>query len=354
MARFQVRLGWQTLVSKNHTAVLFDMRAPELGAAAAALYAAALEMAAFADDMRIDRIGLMEHHASEDGYLPSPFVMGGGVAARTRYTRITLGAVILPLHDPVKIAEHIAVLDLMSGGRLEVIFGAGYVPSEFARFNVSLRDRGRLLDQGIDLILRALRGDRFEADGREVFVSPRPLQAPEDIVMVGGGVAASARRAARFGVGFAPLRNDLFPLYDTECQRYGRKPGKKYGSGAPLSIHVAEDPARAWALIKPHAMHVAAAYAKWAEEEANSNSPFKGLYDEEALRRSGLFAVWTPEEVLAKAPAIWASHSPLKFMPLLGGLAPDVGWASLELLKNKVLPRLDEAREAAAVLSKGC
>lgn len=337
-------------MNNNETAVLFDMRAPQFGARAAVLYAAALEMAAFADDMRIGRIGLMEHHASEDGYLPSPFVMGGGVAARTRHSRITLGAVILPLHDPVKIAEHIAVLDLMSGGRLEVIFGAGYVPSEFSRFKVSLRDRGRLLDQGIDIILRALRGERFEADGREIFVRPQPVQVPEDIVMVGGGVAASARRAARFGVGFAPLRNDLFPLYDDECRKYGRQPGKKYGSGAPLSIHVAEDPEKAWALLAPHATHVAVAYAKWAAQEVSSNSPFKGLHDEEALRRSGMFAVWTPDEVIARAPAVIAANCALRFMPLLGGLAPEVGWASLELIKNKVLPRLPEARKAAAAL----
>jgi alkanesulfonate monooxygenase SsuD/methylene tetrahydromethanopterin reductase-like flavin-dependent oxidoreductase (luciferase family) len=329
-------------MTKNRTSVLFDMRAPEFGAPASDLYAAALEMSAFADAMGVGRIGLMEHHASEDGYLPAPFVLGGGIAARTRHCRITLGAVILPLHDPVKIAEQIAVLDLMSAGRLEVIFGAGYVPSEFARFKVSLRDRGKLLDQGIDIILRALRGERFEADGREVFVRPLPVQAPEDILMAGGGVAASARRAARFGIGFAPmrLRSDLFPLYDEECARLGRSPGRKYDSGLPLSIHVAEDPQQAWTELKPHVMHVASEYAKWAGEEANSNSPFKGLDDEDALRRSGIFAVWTPEEVIANAPRLLAAGGTLNFMPLLGGLSPNLGWRSLELIKNQVMPQL--------------
>jgi alkanesulfonate monooxygenase SsuD/methylene tetrahydromethanopterin reductase-like flavin-dependent oxidoreductase (luciferase family) len=324
------------------------MRAPEFGAPVSALYAASLDMAAFADEMGIGRIGLMEHHGSEDGYLPAPFVMGGGIAARTKQCRITLGAVILPLHDPVKIAEQVAVLDLMSGGRLEVIFGAGYVPSEFARFNVSLRDRGKLLDQGIDLILRALRGERFEADGREVFVRPLPIQAPEDIVMAAGGVEASARRAARFGIGFSPLRNDLLPLYDEECRKRGREPGRKIGNGAPMCIHVAEDPAEAWAHFKPHALHVAASYAKWAGEEANSNSPFVGLDDEEMLRRSGMFAVWTPDEVIASAPLLTAANGALNFMPLLGGLSPELGWKSLELLKSKVMPRLLQGGAAAA------
>ena len=162
----------------NQTAVLFDMRAPSFGAPIDRLYSAALEMAAFADEMGVSRVGLMEHHGSEDGYLPSPFVMGGGVAARTKRCRINLGAIILPLHDPVNIAEQIAVLDLLSGGRLEVILGAGYVPSEFGLFKTSLHDRGKLLDQGIEIILRSLRGERFTVDGREIFVRPLPIQPP--------------------------------------------------------------------------------------------------------------------------------------------------------------------------------
>lgn len=330
-------------MSKIHTSVLFDMRAPAFGTAAPELYATALEMAAYADDMGISRINLMEHHGSDDGYLPSPFVLGGGIAARTKNCRITLGAVILPLHDPVKVAEDIAVLDQMSNGRLEVIFGAGYVPSEFALFKVSLRDRGKLLDRGIDIILRALRGERFEADGREVFVRPLPVQAPEQLILVGGGVEASAKRAARFGLGFAPIRRDLLSLYESECRKQGREPGRQYGPSPqlPLNIHLAEDPDEAWAHLQDHALHVASAYARWADQEPDSNSPFKGLLNAEALRASGIFAVWTPDELVARAATI-EDNSSLGFMPLLGGLAPEVGWKSLELLK-KTMPRLQQA-----------
>jgi alkanesulfonate monooxygenase SsuD/methylene tetrahydromethanopterin reductase-like flavin-dependent oxidoreductase (luciferase family) len=327
-------------MSQIRTSVLFDMRAPGFGALPAELYSAALEMVAFADKIGVSRVNVMEHHASEDGYLPAPFVMGGGVAARTKQCRISLGAVILPLHDPVKVAEQIAVLDLMSGGRLDVIFGAGYVASEFARFNVSLHDRARLLDEGIDIILRALTGERFEVGGREVFVRPVPVQAPRDILMVGGGVDASAKRAARFGLGFAPMRQDLFPLYDAECRRHGYEPGRKYGPSPPSNIHLAEDPEKGWAQLMPHLKHVVAEYAKWAEGEPNSNSPFKGLLaDDEALRRCGMFAVWTPDELVAKAPSILGEYGSLSFMPLLGGLAPEIGWQSLELL-GKAMPKL--------------
>jgi alkanesulfonate monooxygenase SsuD/methylene tetrahydromethanopterin reductase-like flavin-dependent oxidoreductase (luciferase family) len=342
-------------MSPIRTAVLFDMRAPAFGTPTRALYPAALEMAAFADEIGVSRVNLMEHHGSDDGYLPQSFVMGGGVAARTRRCRITLGAVILPLHDPVKLAEQIAVLDLMSGGRLEVIFGAGYVAEEFAAFGVSLKDRARLLDQGADIILRALRGERFEAGGRPVFVRPLPVQEPEELILMGGGVEASARRAARFGLGFAPVKGDLFDLYDAECRRLGRQPGRKYGPSGLGNIHLSRDPEATWPKVMPHLKHVVTEYAKWAEADRNSTSPFRGLLaDDASLRRSGIFNVMTPEELVARAPAAVGELGSLSFMPLLGGMPPELGWESLELLKS-VMPQLAaQALDTAPVLSAEC
>lgn len=333
-------------MSEIRIGAMFDMRAPSFGTPAAELYAAALDMAGYADEIGVTSINLMEHHFSDDGYLPTPFVMGGGVAARTRSCRISLGAVILPLHDPVKVAEQIAVLDLMSNGRLQVIIGAGYVPSEFKGFGASLRERGKRLDRRIDIILRALRGERFEADGRPVFVRPLPVQRPEDILLVGGGVEASAKRAARFGLGFAPLRSDLLDVYDAECQRLGRKPGRKFGASPPINIHLAEDPDAAWAQIKPHVAHVVEAYGKWADEEPDSNSPFKGLTDIDGLRQMNLFAVWTPDQLVEHAAGLDPLGT-LSFAPLLGGLSPKVGWKSLELL-GKTMPRLKALKPAAS------
>ena len=326
------------------TTVSFDMRSPGFATPTAALYGAALDMAAYADQIGVDRIGLMEHHGSDDGYLPQPFVLAGGMAAVTKRVRFMLGAVILPLHDPVKIAEQIALVDLMSNGRLSVIFGAGYVPFEFAMFRTSLKDRGRLLDSGIEIMLRALDGERFEDEGRPVFVRPLPVQNPRDIIMAGGGVAASARRAARFDIGFGPMKGELVELYLEECAKAGRPP-RQYArpvAGMPISIHLCEDPDEGWAAIAPHAIHVISEYAKWAEAEGDgSSSPFKGMSDPAVLRQAGLFAVWTPDELVARA-ATMPDLSTFGFQPLLGGLDPAQGWKSLELL-GKALPRLKAA-----------
>lgn len=327
--------------------VSFDMRSPEWATPTADLYRAAIDMAAFADAIGADQIGLMQHHGSDDGYLPQPFVLAGGMAAVTRRIRFLLGAVVLPLHDPVELAEQMAVVDNLSNGRLKVIFGAGYVPHEFAMFRKSLKDRAKLMDEGLEIIIRALKGERFEhgdgAETRPIFVRPRPVQEPEDIILVGGGVPASARRAASFGVGFGPMKGDLVDIYLAECQRLGNRPRTYYRPrpGMPLAVHLCEDPDQGWEAIAPHAVHVITEYAKWAEAEGDaSSSPFKGMTDPAVLRQAGMFAAWTPQMLVEKVRQ--AEGGNIGFQPLLGGLSPQEGWKSLKLLQ-KTMPELREA-----------
>ena len=326
----------------------FDMRAPDWGAPRAALYAAAVEMAAFADRIGIASINLMEHHGSEDGYLPQPFTLAAAMAAVTKNIHFSLGAVILPLHDPVIVAEQIAVLDLISQGRIRVIFGAGYVPSEFAMFNTSTKDRAKRLDAGIEIILRALRGERFEFQGRPIFVRPLPTRDPADIIMAGGAVPASARRAARFDIGLGPMNSETADLYLEECKKLGQAPRTFFRpvAGMPLGVHLCEDPEQGWQAIERHAVHVITEYAKWAEQEGDaSNSPFRGLTDPAVLRQAGLFAAWTPDMLLEKLPSL-PDHGTISFQPLLGGLAPEEGWKSLKLLEQ-TLPKIKAALAAA-------
>jgi alkanesulfonate monooxygenase SsuD/methylene tetrahydromethanopterin reductase-like flavin-dependent oxidoreductase (luciferase family) len=327
-------------------ALAFDMRAPEWGAPRAELYKAAVDMAAFADGIGITSINLMEHHGSEDGYLPQPFTLAAAMSAVTTNMQFSLGAVILPLHDPVMVAEQIAVLDLISQGRCRVIFGAGYVPSEFAMFNTSLRDRAKRLDAGIEIILRALRGERFEFEGRPVYVRPLPTRDPADIILAGGAVPASAKRAARFDIGFGPMNSEVVDIYLAECERLGQKPRTYFRpvAGMPLGVHLCEDEETGWQAIERHAVHVITEYAKWAEQEGGaSNSPFLGLTDPAVLRQAGLFAAWTPEMLLEKLTSL-PEHGTVSFQPLLGGLSPEQGWKSLKLLEQ-TLPRIKAVLE---------
>lgn len=323
------------------TMLMFDMRAPSFGASPRDLYAAAPEMAAYADEHGIARISACEHHGADDGYMPCNLLFLAALATRTKRVRLMTNALILPLHDPVKMAEQIAVTDLLSGGRLDVIVGGGYVPSEFAMFGVSLADRGRLLDEGLEVMIRALSGERFVMNGRPIFVRPLPLQKPHPPLLVGGGVKASAIRAARFGAGFVPLNVDLFEVYDAECRKLGREPGPKIVLGQAWCIHVAEDPDKGWAELMPYAAHVVSSYARMAAEASNSSSPFDELVGDDAVRKSGLFHVLTPDQCVAYAQKCGARGYTMSVQPLIGGLPPEIGWRSLELFCTKVLPRVN-------------
>lgn len=321
----------------------FDMRAPEFGTPAAALYAAALDMLEYGDTRGISYATLMEHHGSKDGYLPAPFVLGAAVAARTKHMRIQLAAVILPLHDPVKVAEQIAVIDLISGGRVDVVLGAGYVPFEFDMFKAPLHGRGKAMDEGIPLIQRALSGERFRADGREIFVRPLPIQKPYPPLFIGGGVAATARRAARFGAGLYPLNPQIIPLYNEECAKLGRKPGPiVHNIGW---IHVSEDPEKTWTQVAPHVLHVAQSYAEWSEG-TTSSSPFQGMNTMEAVKASGIYRVITPDECVQMAAEADKIGADFGLAPIMGGLDPKIGWKNLELFVEKVLPRIKKSASA--------
>src|SRR5882724_1697455 len=208
------------------TMIRFDMRAP-FDLPHEELYPAALEMAAWADRVGIDVIMLSEHHGTDDGYCAAPVVLAAGMAARTQRIRLRWAAVLLPLHDPIAVAEQIAVLDQVSGGRAEVVLGAGYVPAEFAMFGARMEDRATVVEERTALLIRALEGGPVERHGASFRVTPRPVQQPRPPVIMGGAVAATARRAARLTDGFYPTVHDadLVALYEAECRTLGREPG---------------------------------------------------------------------------------------------------------------------------------
>jgi alkanesulfonate monooxygenase SsuD/methylene tetrahydromethanopterin reductase-like flavin-dependent oxidoreductase (luciferase family) len=319
----------------------YDLRAPAFGAPAPALYRAALEQCAWADKVGFDFVAVSEHHGSEDGYCPSPMVLAAGIAGATQNIGIQLMVLVVTLHHPLRAAEDIAVLDLVSGGRLMVCLGAGYRESEFAMFGKDMHGRAKAMDRIVPVLKQAWTGEPFEYEGVEVRVTPRPLQQPHPPLFLGGQTAAAARRAARLGDGFIPSTADqaIYDEYHAERERLGLPPGIAFGStGGPLFLHVAEDPDAAWAKIAPHARHESSSYLEW-----NRDMPvnvYSGLTDDASLRASGLYAVLTPDECVEMGKAM-GPFDAFVFHPLMGGLDPDLAFESLELFASKVLPRLD-------------
>ncbi len=315
----------------------YDMRAPAFGAPAPALYSAALEHAAFGDAHGFDAVQLSEHHGSDEGYLPAPLVLAAAIGGRTKRIRLEIAALILPLHDPLRVAEDVAVLDLVSGGRVDLVIGAGYVPAEFEMFERAIADRPRLVEESMRALKHAWTGEPFEYRGRTVRVTPRPLQRPRPTLALGGSSPASARRAARLADRFVPALPSLWKPYRTERERLGL-PVPPAGRVGPLFLHIAEDPDQAWARIAPHALHEANAYGRWMSE-AGSAGPYRPMPDAAALRASGLYRVITPDACVALADEVGPTGT-LLLHPLMGGLPPELGWSSLELFATRVLPRI--------------
>ncbi len=317
----------------------FDMRAPAHGAPAAALYAAALDMCEWGERNGCVAVQVSEHHASPDGYLPAPLAFAAAVAGRTRRIPIQVAALLLPLHDPIAIAEQMAVLDLVSGGRVSHIVAVGYRPEEYAAFGRDFAARGRRMDACLEALRRAFTGEAFEFEGRRVQVLPRPATPGGPLLLLGGGSAAAVRRAARFGLGMVTQGGDgsLGVLYRAECERRGTTPGFfiEPPAGTVTSAFVAEDPNAAWARIGVHLLHDAQMYASWlGEGSAVSKSAARTV--EELRAANGPYRIFTPDEAVAYV----RSRGPLLLHPLCGGLPPELAWPHLELVASRVMPAL--------------
>jgi alkanesulfonate monooxygenase SsuD/methylene tetrahydromethanopterin reductase-like flavin-dependent oxidoreductase (luciferase family) len=320
----------------------YDMRAPEFGAAQSDLFAACLDQCEWADELGFDSVGVLEHHGSEDGYNPAPFVLAGAIAARTKRIRIRLTALILPLHDPVRVAEDAAVVDQISRGRLELVIGAGYVAREFAMFGKSLDQRVPLQEEGIDVLEKAWTGEPFEYRGSTITVTPAPYRRPRPPIVLGGSSRGAARRAARIADGFEATLPEFESVYAEECARLGKPGPPPRRRGLPcMFLHVSDDPGSAWERIAPHALHETNSYGKWLAA-AGTPAPYHSVEDVDALRASGLYLVLTPEELVERAVEL-GPDGVVGFHPLMGGLDPELSWSSLRLFESRVLPALRDA-----------
>ena len=319
------------------------MRAPAFGAKARALYAAALDQCAWADEIGFDAVGLGEHHGCEDGYLPSPVTMAGAIAGRTHRITIRPNVLLAPLYDPIKLAEDLAVLQLASGGRLEVVIGAGYRPSEFAMFAKRREDRKDLYMRAFEVLRMAWTGEPFEYDGRTVRVTPVPDPPPP--LLLGGTHPAVARRAARIADGFYPPAGESWDVYRKACLELGKPdPGLRFKALGPIYTHVTRDPDADWERIAPHAAHVVRSYAAWTVEAIGRPAgPFAAGIDPDDLRASGAYQVLRPGEAVEMIRGLGRDRTFI-LTPLLGGLDPALAWAGLRLFESEVWPHVRDMR----------
>jgi alkanesulfonate monooxygenase SsuD/methylene tetrahydromethanopterin reductase-like flavin-dependent oxidoreductase (luciferase family) len=317
-------------------ALRYDLRVPPFASAThAEMYAACLEQCAWGDEKGLDLAVLSEHHGIDDGYMSAPLTLAAAIAGRTKRLQINIAAILVPLHDPVRLAEQIATLDLVSGGRVGYVCGLGYRHEEFEMAGVDRAQRGKLLEEAIEVMRKAWTGEPFEWRGRTVRVTPRPRSQP--LLLIGGSTPAAARRAARLRAGFFPAVGDptLKDVYEAECGKLGFSGGFAMLPGGPGFVHVSDDPERDWQRIAPHALYEAQTYSSW-QTPGQRSQVHVDAKEIEQLKQSGVYRVVTPDECVALAK----EFGRIVLHPMMGGISPELGWESLERFASKVLPRL--------------
>ncbi len=309
----------------------FDMRAPEWGAPAADLYAAAIDMCAWAETRGAIVAVLSEHHGADDGHLPTPLILASAIAARTKQLAILLAAVPIPLWDPVRLAEEMSVLDLISRGRVSYALGIGHRREEYVHFGADMATRGRVADEILAVLGRLVRGESVDYRGRPVRVTPACGSAGGPLMMIAGGSRAAARRAATHGLGFISQTDSpgLKEFYESQCRANGYEPGivQFPGPGAPTTVFIAEDVDEAWEVLGPHLLHDAVTAASYRPND-DSVASITRADNVTALREAeGPYRIFTQDE----ATDYIRSGRPLPLHPLCGGIPPDVAWQHLKL-----------------------
>lgn len=318
------------------SAIRFDLRrAPFSTVSEAALHRESLAMTKWADAHGFLACTVSEHHGVD--FMSAPLTLAGLYLGATQHIRVGLSAMLLPLHDPVRIAEQVATLDLTSGGRFSFTAALGYKLEEFEMAGVDRSRRGAIFEEYVDVLRKAWTGEPFEWRGRTVVVTPVPETPIERLLTIGGSVPRSAVRAARMRLGFSAMSVDtsLGEVYRAECEKVGFTGGVyRYPTG-PSFVHVAEDPERAWAELGPYAVYDAQTYKTWQTGD-HDNVVAVGGQNIADLKASGMWQVLTPDECVALAHRTGA----VSLHPLMGGIPFELGWECLQTYIDQVQPRL--------------
>ena len=322
----------------------FDFRNPDFaGTTMAERYAAALDMAEWADRLGFVIIVPLRAPRLRRRLPARARCRWPRPSRRARPTsRIRIAALIAPFHDPLRLAEDVAVVDLLSNGRLDLVVANGYVPGEFAMFDVPTLRAGRRTTETVATLKQAWTGEPFEFRGRTVQVTPdpgaagRPAGRPRRQRPEGGPPAppasptASCRRTAPSGTCY---REEMLALGQARSRPVRRRRHQRLPPRATTS-------SRAGSSTRRYALHEMNAYGQWmASAGIGREGGYVTTDDTEALRATGQYRVLTPDDLVAEIREK-GEYGFTLFHPLVGGVPPAMGWESLHLFEHEVLPRL--------------
>jgi alkanesulfonate monooxygenase SsuD/methylene tetrahydromethanopterin reductase-like flavin-dependent oxidoreductase (luciferase family) len=315
----------------------------ELGRSTGQFYAELLEQAEAAEAGGFDSFWIAEHHFHEYGAVPRPPVLLAAAAQRTRRIRLGSGVVVLPFDHPLRVAEDYAMVDVLSGGRLNLGVGAGYLAHEFAGFGIDPAEKRARFDEALEVLLRAWTGERFSYRGAyhrvdDVCLNVRPAQRPRPPLWVAtlrtdSGARIGARGLPAMFIPYASAESlaDMAAGLRAYAEAFVAAGGRAEEATAPFGFHAfcAESTAEARALARPY-MERYVRTRLYAVQR-----PFEALVEQDVV------AFGDPDEIVRVARR-YAAAGFTDFLAIanFGGLPHERVLRSMDLMARHVLPRL--------------
>jgi len=318
-----------------------------------------LEEIELADQVGLDVFGIGEHHRPE--YVSSaPAVILAAAAARTRRIRLTSAVTVLSSDDPVRVFQDFATLDLLSGGRAEIMVGRGSFIESFPLFGYDLADYDELFEEKLDLLLRLRESERVTWSGKHrpaidgLGVYPRPVQNPLPVWVAVGGTPQSAVRAGLLGLPMALAIIGGLPERFKPFAELHRRAAREAGHPQPrLSINshgfIADSSREAADLAFP-------AFKLTMDRIGRERGWGPMTREQFEFSRSlrGADFVGSPEEIVEKIlfqHEIFG-HDRFLLQMTVGTLPHDKVLRSIELFGTKVAPAVRKALGASSLSSR--
>ena len=322
--------------------VSYDFRNPvNSGVSDAHLYAEILEQVKWLDQIGADMVWFTEHHFVEDGYLPSWVPVAGAMAAVTSHVRFGTDICLMPFNHPIRLAEDLAVLDNISGGRVDIGLGMGYAPHEFRGFGCPPSRRVSLMNEGIEVLQQCFTGERFSYHGKryqfeDVIIKPGYVQKGGPPIWLAAMSEPGALRAAHYDTNFLPqgLRKKSFDPWVEALQSTDRKTSDKR-VGIIRSILVTDDRSADWPVIRAAEKYRMQLYNRFFEESGEG-------FGETGEPVPQTWVVGDVEHCVAELKSFIREFgiTDIVTMAVPPGLRADQMGDSLQLLFSEVVPRL--------------
>jgi alkanesulfonate monooxygenase SsuD/methylene tetrahydromethanopterin reductase-like flavin-dependent oxidoreductase (luciferase family) len=332
-----------TTVTPPTFGLWYDFRNPDAERTNESFYGATLEQISWAESIGIESVWLSEHHFCDDGYTPSPLVLAAAIASRTERLQIGTSLMLLPLHDPIRLAEDAATLAVLSKGRFRLGVGQGYREIEYETFKRKLRQRPSLLEEGVEILRRAWSGKPVAFEGRrfqvpEVRVTPVAATVPP--LLIGGMSPAAIERVARLADGFLSTSNEHHAQYMEAFSRSGR-PAAEAAIYAGQWVIIDEDPERTWAEVGDCAVYQMNQYIDWGAFGPPEQTP--RFPDRQAVLDGGAYQLWDVSMAVDRISSTLRDRPEIRdvhFWAQLPGEPVESGSRRIELLATRVLPEV--------------